>query len=148
MTGLLSVAWIDRLFVDCFGLFHMVLTVLILRISSTVEATGIYDERDLVYRDWYYLQLIFIYIHIHSHLLYWIGLWVMAYAMFLLYYCLRCWCVSFRLCCCVVIITRRTYSSSAARTIFSPSTQYAVKYSSTTVSVVWFRKLSSLYYLS
>ena len=26
LTGLLYVAWVDRLFVDCFGLFHMVLT--------------------------------------------------------------------------------------------------------------------------
>ena len=25
LTGLLYVAWIDNLFVDCFGLFHMVL---------------------------------------------------------------------------------------------------------------------------
>ena len=28
LTGLLYVAWIDRLFVDCFGLFRMVLTII------------------------------------------------------------------------------------------------------------------------
>jgi len=45
----LYVAWINRMFVDCFGLFHhMVLTVteftiMILLLHHCVEATGIYD---------------------------------------------------------------------------------------------------------
>ena len=60
--------------------------------------------QDLVCRDWYYLQLIFIYIHSHSnnHLLYWIGLLVIASAM--LFVCLCC-CVRFRRCCCVITHT-------------------------------------------
>jgi len=35
LTGLLYVAWIDRLFVDCFGLFRIVLTTFFYFCSTT-----------------------------------------------------------------------------------------------------------------
>ena len=46
-----------------------------------------------------YSSLMFIYIHGHSQLLYWIGLRVIVSAMLLFRWCC---CVSFHLCCCVI----------------------------------------------